>query len=312
MTAYNPSEAARLAELMRRAAGSVIPGGCGVYGDNLRSAADQLEAAGREMERLTHELDLMTKKRDAKVGSMVELCGDVGRAKSAGNDMCSTIERINAERDSLRVEVERYRQGCERADKAYSIQREARKTAERESNSLLHQLEAAQREKAETTTDMITADRRANALELDIQRLSVAIAAAQRRIAELEAAKRAHADDLEMFRATESDLASHRRRADATEVDLAAAQRRISELMVALDDAIQHDDDAAALRAIFPVYRAVVEWARESELVKAGVGGSIDRCFKLEEQVEAWILRARAALTPDILATLKAAGLEMP
>lgn len=279
MTAYNPTEAARLAALMRRAAGSVIPGGCGVYGDNLRSAADQLEAAGREVER--------RRRRPPPAGCQCTYeqgdsdCSVHPTCPACGESLCGT----SLERDSLR---------------------------------LRQQLEAAQRERDEALTDGVLSQRVCD-IENDLAQSRSDLAAAQQRVAALEADLKA------------APL-------PGVALDLKLADKRIAELEAASDIYAKRGDEAydreraakdehtrdalawlgkehtltMALRAIFPVYRAVVEWARESELVKAGVGGSIDRCFKLEEQVEAWILRARAALTPDILATLKAAGLDAP
>lgn len=129
---------------------------------------------------------------------------------------------------------------------------------------------------------------------------------------QLEAAQRSHADDLEMFRATESDLAHNHRRADAAEADLAVAQQRIAELMEALDDAIQRDDDAAALRAIYPVYRAAVEWRRmvmkfEEHSKRRVTDPWAQPAYSLADAVDT----ARAAITSEILAAMKRAGLEI-
>lgn len=275
----------------------------------------------------------------------------LGYAHSATPPVSSVLALAD-QLEAAGMEVERYRQGCERADKAYSLQREARDTAERERDSLRRKLEAAQRERDEALTDgvlsqrvcdiendlaqsrsdLAAAQQRVAALEADLKAaplpgVALDLKLADKRIAELEAAsdtyakrgdeshdrERAtkdeyaryaarHADDLEMFRATEADLAHNRRRADAAESDLAAAQRRISELMEALDDAIQHDDDAAALRAIWPVYRVLVAFrsrapGRHAESTFSDVWNAADA--------------ARAALTPEILAALKAAGLEI-
>lgn len=157
---------------------------------------------------------------------------------------------------------------------------------------------------------------------------------------QLEAAQRSHAEDIQMYRATESDLAHNHRRADAAEADLSAAQRRIAELetsraeikeistpgpdgahqMIGKMRSLIHEFEqqwaptypthmteikqetasvaTAAIRAVWPVYRAAVIWS------EAFTGTS---AF---DALETAVVTARAALTPEILAALERAGLE--
>lgn len=88
-----------------------------------------------------------------------------------------------------------------------------------------------------------------------------------------------------------------------------ADRQQVTDLALA-----ERDTLLAILRAIWPVWLTVSAWAKESELVKAGISGvgSIERCFQLEEQTEKAIITARAALTPELLAAARAAGLEVP
>lgn len=104
---------------------------------------------------------------------------------------------------------------------------------------------------------------------------------------------------------------------DKREAECRASRQRIAELEAARDRgyalAVRADQLEAILRAIYPVYRAVDSWAKESELVKAGVpGADVDRCFALEEQADSAVSTARTALTPDIVAALERLGLETP
>lgn len=212
MTAdYNPTEAQRLIEWARIA---------GISGGSILALADQLEAAGREVERLKL---------------------DAAAAEHGGLVAIEHYGVLFTERDSLR-----------------------------------QQLEVAHRERGIAFAEREHANDWMARIKPEYEKLQTDLAAAQRRIAELE-----------------DNLGSQTSNLDIIMRSAEFRKQRISELMTDRDGLL------AALRAIWPVYRAAAEHvngmrrsARESAI------GTLGRLVDL-------VFAARPSITPDILAALE-------
>lgn len=238
----------------------------GLGGGRIQDIADQLEAAGREVERL-----------DTAAAS-----SDAGARWHAADN-----KRLVAERDSLRSEV--HKLGEDTGDLI----------AQRD--SLRQQLEAAQR-----SDSLVSASLESALAELEI---------IQGRYKKIRHNARTFCDGF----LTIPQPGQHRDRclpgsgcermgcpASLQRHDLAVAQQRIAEMEAETSRAVAiHNDEAkhscdlrATLRAIYPVYRAAIGWHynRNSAAV-------------LSEEV---VRQHVASSEPDILAALKAAGLELP
>jgi chromosome segregation ATPase len=206
--------------------------------DNLLTTTAERDSLRAEVERLTHGLTLMTKERDAKVESMVELCGDVDRAKGYGNDMASTIERINAERDSLRQQLEAAQRTqtvhLAQLDGAQAILTETKRDSRARLSGYEVDLTAAQQKITDLTADLSLADKTAASLSTDLLALQgqrddchrqllasqTANAAAQQEIMALNNANRSLVPDAMLVA---SDIECTRVERDAALADLAAA-----------------------------------------------------------------------------------------
>ncbi len=287
---FDPDQCRQLIARSLAAAGSRLPGGSGLYGDNLRAIADQLEAACAEVERL-------------KSTAWAAVADDAVRAR----------DRAESQRDALRTEAARIPD----LQAAIGYEIEKRDTALAECDSLRTQLIKAKDEHTSDgiawmeTEHALTMERSSLRQQLDAElrihealqcsidafgereerylaarnRLGQQLEAAQEQERTLnrllednarvyDATKRAHAADRDLLVATERELLSTRTALDTArrvQADLAAAQQRIDDLEAhnarlhaVAQDALNHvAHTSAALRVILPVYRAAAAWVPE-------------------------------------------------
>jgi chromosome segregation ATPase len=262
-----------------------------------RDLADQLEAAGVEIERLATDLR-------------------VSRTAHAASSVLR--EQVTAERDYARTA---HSQMSDAYDKAV----EARQGMEAERDTLRRQLEAAQKAIAswEATCDIYSAASTATHIALGGEMGETLVRAAERVRQQLEAAQ------LEQYR-LRSRSAAGRRRGRSSEMEasetLATAQRRIAELEAGLANGIRHEDKLqkrirkletttvaaltsyaasleATLRAVVPAYIATSKWFDADESYESQV--SNEETGRLRDIMKDALTSATSGLTPDLMAVLE-------
>lgn len=183
-------------------------------------------------------LDGLSVEQRRKVRAVIHAAGvEIERLRDADEASRRTARTFQDERDSLRQQLENERRGF---GDALKLERES---ADHRAAGLRQQLETARREKAETTTDMITADRRVCILEDRLTETTSALTAAQQQLAAIRTALQSPDDETLVDAALRvralaeqrlEDLAAERRNRAVSEMEaaetLATAQRRISEL----------------------------------------------------------------------------------
>lgn len=310
---WNREEALRLAGALRYAIG------CATDSQAMWDAASHLESAVAEIdrrdrieagrERLTDTIDKLTAERDKLIVVIEESCLGYRSLVSDRNQWRSDYETLAANRDreisTLTAELDQLRsEGAARMDateellRARIVELEGRLARQEQwlrwPHHDLHEPVSKVYAKHFPDGDLRRIRDRFHAV---IDKLTKELDAALARVKELEmiwdkqAALIRHLES----EAIKETMATHKLAEDHERqgMDLAFHRRLGSDL-------------AAIIRAIYPVYRAAKWWDR-ARLLRVVVEE-----IKANAALSTALDTARAALTPDLVAAIKAAGVEEP